>query len=315
MVSSPQQLAAGGASLQALRRAAAEDPKAAIREVSKQFEALFMQELMKSMRSTTMAEGLFENQATGMGRDMLDQQYAVQMSGQPGGLAAAIARQLERQAGLPAGAAGLGGAAPEPGAMTMLPMSTWAMNAMAGRRAAPAVAPVERDDDASVAGAVTRDPGTSARQFIGRHAEAAQAVARSSGIPADFMLAQAAHETGWGRREIRGSDGSNSHNLFGIKAGADWKGPVAETVTTEFVAGRAVKTVAKFRAYASHAESFADYARLMKNSPRYQQVLAQAQDAGSFAAGLQRAGYATDPAYADKLTRVINTTLRLQRMT
>ncbi|MGL4189882.1 MAG: rod-binding protein, partial [Sphaerotilus sulfidivorans] len=104
MVSSPQQLAAGGASLQALRRAAAEDPKAAIREVSKQFEALFMQELMKSMRSTTMAEGLFENQATGMGRDMLDQQYAVQMSGQPGGLAAAIARQLERQAGLPAGA-------------------------------------------------------------------------------------------------------------------------------------------------------------------------------------------------------------------
>ena len=124
MVSSPQQLAAGGASLQALRRAAAEDPKAAIREVSKQFEALFMQELMKSMRSTTMAEGLFENQATGMGRDMLDQQYAVQMSGQPGGLAAAIARQLERQAGLPAGAAGLGGAAPEPGAMTMLPMMT-----------------------------------------------------------------------------------------------------------------------------------------------------------------------------------------------
>ena len=140
-------------------------------------------------------------------------------------------------------------------------------------------------------------------------------VRRATGIPAAFMIGQAAHESGWGRREIRNADGTPSHNLFGIKAGADWKGPVAETVTTEFVAGRAVKTVAKFRAYASHAESFADYARLMKNSPRYQQVLAQAQDAGSFAAGLQRAGYATDPAYADKLTRVINTTLRLQRMT
>ena len=269
MVSSPQQLAAGGASLQALRRAAAEDPKAAIREVSKQFEALFMQELMKSMRSTTMADGLFENQATGMGRDMLDQQYAMQMSGQPGGLAAAIARQLERQAGLPAGAAGPGSATPEPGAMTMLPMSTWAMNAMAGRRAAPAVAPVERDDDASVAGAVARDPGTSARQFIGRHAEAAQAVARSSGIPADFMLAQAAHETGWGRREIRGSDGSNSHNLFGIKAGAGWTGPTVTITTTEVIDGTPRKVRANFRAYASYEESFRDYARLIGTSPRY----------------------------------------------
>ena len=127
------------------------------------------------------------------------------------------------------------------------------------------------------------------------------------------MIGQAAHESGWGRREIRHADGTPSYNLFGIKAGADWKGPVAETLTTEVVNGQAVKGVAKFRAYASHAESFADYARLMTNSPRYQPVLAQGQDAGSFAAGLQRAGYATDPAYADKLTRVINTTLRLQR--
>ena len=313
MVSSPQQLAAGGASLQALRRAAAEDPKAAIREVSKQFEALFMQELMKSMRSTTMAEGLFENQATGMGRDMLDQQYAMQMSGQPGGLAAAIARQLERQAGLPAGAAGLGGAAPEPGAMTMLPMSTWAMNAMAGRRAAPAVAPVERDDDASVAGAVARDPGASARQFIGRHAEAAQAVARSSGIPADFMLAQAAHETGWGRREIRGSDGSNSHNLFGIKAGAGWTGPTVTITTTEVIDGMPRKVRANFRAYASYEESFRDYARLIGTSPRYAEAMRSTGDAAAFAGSLQRAGYATDPDYAGKLKRVIDTTRRLQR--
>jgi flagellar protein FlgJ len=127
------------------------------------------------------------------------------------------------------------------------------------------------------------------------------------------MLGQAAHESGWGRREIRHADGAPSHNLFGIKAGPDWKGPVAETLTTEYVEGRAVKKVARFRAYASHAESFADYARLMKTSPRYQGVVAQAQDVGSFAAGLQRAGYATDPAYAQKLTRVINTALSLQR--
>ncbi len=127
------------------------------------------------------------------------------------------------------------------------------------------------------------------------------------------MIGQAAHETGWGRREIQNADGSPSFNLFGIKAGADWKGPVAETLTTEVINGQAVKTVARFRAYASYADSFADYARLMKTSPRYQQVLAQGQDASAFANGLQRAGYATDPAYADKLTRIINTTLRIQR--
>jgi flagellar protein FlgJ len=128
------------------------------------------------------------------------------------------------------------------------------------------------------------------------------------------MIGQAAHESGWGRREIRHADGTPSHNLFGIKAGPDWKGAVAETTTTEYVDGRAIKTVARFRAYASPAESFADYARLMKDSPRYQRVLAPGQDASGFAASLQRAGYATDPAYAEKLTRVINTALRLQRL-
>ena len=107
-------------------------------------------------------------------------------------------------------------------------------------------------------------------------------------------------------------DGSPSHNLFGIKAGGSWRGPVAEVTTTEYEGGVARKVTARFRAYASYAESFADYAQLMKTSPRYQAVLG-ADSAGEFASGLQRAGYATDPAYDDKLTRVINTTLRLQR--
>jgi flagellar protein FlgJ len=139
------------------------------------------------------------------------------------------------------------------------------------------------------------------------------------------MVSQAALETGWGRKEIRHADGSPSFNLFGIKAGPGWKGPVAEITTTEYVDGRPVKMTARFRAYGSYAESFADYARLMKNSPRYaaatQAVAAQsrtasagsAEHAARFAHGLQQAGYATDPAYAEKLTRVINTTLRLQR--
>jgi peptidoglycan hydrolase FlgJ len=128
-----------------------------------------------------------------------------------------------------------------------------------------------------------------------------------------MKVAQAAHETGWGQRNIKNADGTPSHNLFGIKAGASWTGPVAEITTTEVVDGQARKVTAKFRAYASDAESFADYAKLMKDSPRYAQVVANAGSAQGFAQGLQRAGYATDPAYADKLTRVINTTLRMQR--
>jgi flagellar protein FlgJ len=131
------------------------------------------------------------------------------------------------------------------------------------------------------------------------------------------MMAQAAHESGWGRREIANADGSASHNLFGIKAGAGWTGPVAEVTTTEWVGGEPQKVTAKFRAYASYAESFQDYARLLKENPRYAGVMAQLASGTAspetFASGLQRAGYATDPAYADKLTRLINTTLRLQR--
>jgi peptidoglycan hydrolase FlgJ len=273
----PTRLAGDAQSLAALRSRAAADPQAAVREVAKQFEALFMQELMKSMRAATMSSGMLDNEGSKLGTEMLDQQFALQMTGLPGGLAQAIERQLQRQMGLVA----------VPAAAVPL----------------PPVVP-ER---------AVRIPDKSAAAFVQQHTQAAQAAEKATGIPAAFMLGQAAHESGWGRREIRHADGAPSHNLFGIKAGPDWKGPVAETLTTEFVEGRALKTVARFRAYASHAESFADYARLMKTSPRYQQVLAQAQDVGSFAAGLQRAGYATDPAYAQKLTRVINTALSLQR--
>ena len=108
-------------------------------------------------------------------------------------------------------------------------------------------------------------------------------------------------------------DGSNSFNLFGIKAGGAWRGPTTRTLTTEVIDGQPRKMVQSFRAYSSYEESFADYARLMKTSPRYSQVAVPGQTAEAFAQGLQRAGYATDPAYADKLGRVINTTLRLQR--
>jgi flagellar protein FlgJ len=150
--------------------------------------------------------------------------------------------------------------------------------------------------------------------LVQQHPRGAYAAGAAPGIPAAFLVAPAAHETGWGRREIRHADGAPAYNLFGIKAGPNWHGPTAEITTTEYVGGAARKVTASFRAYGSYAESFADYAKLMKTSPRYAGV-AGADTAGEFAQGLQKAGYATDPAYADKLARVINTTLRLQRAT
>jgi flagellar protein FlgJ len=276
-------LAGDTRALQALRNGAAKDPKLAVREAARQFEALFMQEILKSMRATTMSTGLADNEGTKLGTEMLDQQFATRMAGAPGGLSDLIARQLERQMGLHPG--------PIPPA----------------RRANENLSPIDPP------GLTPRIPERSTAAYIEQHDAAARAAESATGIPAAFMLAQSALETGWGRREIVGGDGTPSNNLFGIKAGANWKGPVVEATTTEYVGDRPQKVVQRFRAYASAAESFADYARLIKDSPRYQSVIAAGADAHGFASSLQRAGYATDPAYADKLARVIATTLRLQR--
>jgi flagellar protein FlgJ len=287
-------------SLDTLRSRAVGDPRGAVKEAAKQFESLFMNELMKSMRSTTLSTGMLDNSGTSMGTEMLDNQFATQMSGMRGGLSEAIAKQLERQMGLNPGPYPTSGSANNtPEALSVKPQPT-------------------------------RIPQQGALGFVQQHSDAAKKAEEATGIPAAFMVSQAALETGWGRKEIRHADGTSSHNLFGIKAGGKWKGPVAEVMTTEYVNGQPQKVMAKFRAYGSYAESFADYARLMKDSPRYQAAVGAAKGlaaspvaagggaggagtAVAFANGLQKAGYATDPAYADKLSRVINTTLRLQR--
>ena len=270
-------------SLDALRSQAGSDPKGAAKEVAKQFEALFMGELLKSMRASTMSTGALDNEGSRMGTEMLDAQLTQKMTGLQGGLSEAIMKQLDRQMGLTPGP---------------IPQKASANTT---------VLPLDR------IGKPTAIPQTGAAGFVRQHTEAAQQAEKATGIPAAFMVSQAALETGWGRKEIRHGDGSTSFNLFGIKAGPGWKGATAEVKTTEFINGKAQTVTAKFRAYSSYAESFADYARLMRDSPRYQGVVADAGSATGFARGLQKAGYATDPAYADKLTRVINTTLRLQR--
>ena len=227
-----------------------------------------------------------------MGTEMLDQQFATQMTGMPGGLAEAIARQLERQ---------MGGAKLEPHPR---------------RRSARPHAPTRPPPTTSRGWPRPPAPAPGRPISWAQHTDAAKAAEAATGIPAGYMVAQAAHESGWGRREIRKQRRQHLvQTCSASRAGSSWTGKTAEITTTEYVRGKAVKTTAKFRAYDSYLESaFKDYAQLMKNSPRYSQVLAKADTAQGFAQGLQKAGYATDPAYADKLTRVINTTLRLQRV-
>ena len=160
-----------------------------------------------------------------------------------------------------------------------------------------------------VALTATRNQPAHVKHFQTKLAAQAEEASRTTGIPAKFLLGQAALESGWGKREIIGADGKASHNLFGIKATPGWKGKVVEAVTTEYVNGVPQARREKFRAYDSYAEAFRDYGRLLSKNPRYENVIANAQDAGSFARGLQKAGYATDPNYAAKLTRIINNSL------
>ena len=294
-------LAADTRGVDALRASAARDPRAAVKEAAKQFEALFMRELMKSMRQASMGSGMLDNSASQMGTEMLDTQFSTQMAGLPGGLGEVIARHLARQLGEPG---------TEPGA----PLSDSLSDSPSGSPLGlPSGSPLSGAKPAD--GTLRQGAGLSPAQagFVQQHVGAAQAAQALSGIPASFMVAQAAHESAWGQHEIRHADGGSAHNLFGIKAGANWKGRVAEVTTTEFVEGEAVKVKAKFRAYDSYAESFKDYARLITDNPRYREVLAQAGSAQGFSRELQRAGYATDPQYAEKLTRTINATLRMQR--
>ncbi len=273
-------LAADGRSLNALKTQSGPE---ATREAAKQFESLFMREMIKSMREATMKSGLLDGAEGNLANDMYDQQLSVQLSGQPGGLSEAIQRQLTRH---------MGGSETELSAPSTLSLDRSARTVASNPNATKS-SPKGLDD------------------FVQHHRSSAERVAAESGIPANFMLGQAGHETGWGKGEIRQKDGTPAYNLFGIKAGKGWTGKVAEVSTTEYIDGQARKVTAKFRAYDSYEDSFRDYARLINDNPRYEKARTQVHSPQAFANALQKAGYATDPLYAHKLSRAIASTQRV----
>ncbi len=288
-------LAADAQSLGNLKLEAGKQTPEAIKETAKQFESLFMKELLKSMRdaNATMKSGMLDNAGSDLGTDLLDQQFAVQMSGQPGGLSDLIATQLTRQMGLPTDAA--------PG----LPKASAPADSTRNLGPIGPIGPISKTSKAPTAGQIA---------FVNKLSDAAAKAEQATGIPAGYMIGQAGHETAWGQHEIRNKGGTPSFNVFGIKATPGWTGKVAEVTTTEYKNGVAEKSVAKFRSYGSYEEAFKDYAKLVGDSPRYAKAKLQTSSPQAFASGLQKAGYATDPEYAAKLSRAINTTLQLRRV-
>jgi len=276
------ELAVDSKSLDALRTQAKQAPDKALASAAKQFEAVFMSMLMKSMRDATPQEGMFDSEQTKMFTSMLDQQLSQNLGGSRGiGLAEMMVKQLGRQSKY----AEQAGAVPQ-----QLPNNTVT--------AVPVPVPSSKALPSAYNENVQQD-------FVQRMLPHATIASRETGLPAHQLIGQAALESGWGRREIMLADGSNSFNLFGIKAGANWKGKVAEVKTTEYHNGVATKPTEKFRAYDSYADSFRDYAKMLSENPRYAGVLEQGESVQGFARALQNSGYATDPRYAEKLVQVI----------
>lgn len=262
-----------------LKTLSRKDQSTALHEVAKQFEGLFMQMMLKSMRASSFGDPLFDNNTSMLYRDMLDQQLSIEMSKSSKlGFADMLVRQLEGFIPDENGVIGTGG------------------------KESAATLPVSEKDIS----AVTQKSAmfTSADDFIHSLLPEARDAARQLGVAPSLLLSQAALETGWGQYISTLNDGRSSHNLFGIKAGTNWAGQQVLVDTMEYLGGVAGRTQDMFRAYDSFADSFNDYVSFLQDNARYQQALSYASEPERFIRALQTAGYATDPNYADKVLRI-----------
>lgn len=278
--------------LAALRARAREDQDAALDEVSRQFESLFLQMMLKSMRDASLGGGLMDSKQSEFYRDMYDKQIAVDMAQKQGiGLADVLKRQLG--GGIAAQYSDL-----SPEEYLGMPITAQPVNGAAAGTDAANVA--RRGDD--VPGPFDGSP----EAFVDALWPVAEQAAAKINLPPEALLAQAALETGWGRHVMQHRTGDSSHNLFGIKADSRWQGDKVMVSTLEYRDGVALNTRANFRAYTSFEQSFSDYVEFVQRNPRYQQALTQATDPKAYFSALQEAGYATDPAYAQKIQRILD---------
>lgn len=305
--------------LTALKARASQDAEGSLDQVARQFESLFVQQMLKSMRQAGLGEGLMDSEQSLFYRDMYDQQLSIHLAESGGmGLADVIKRQL--------------GGAEEAGADTALPeksIEEYRRLAMAvNMYSTPEAGNADRAgrahrDDIAVAGGpsgtsrieagqnepVAEQPDPrhwSAEEFVENLWPWATEAAGLIGLKPQALLAQAALETGWGKKLIRAADGAPANNLFGIKADRRWEGDRVSVNTLEYEAGAAVKKRASFRSYESLRDSFHDYVDFLQSNPRYNEALGAAENSQAYFIELQRAGYATDPNYANKINAVLN---------
>lgn len=289
-----------------LRAAAQQNDPAALREVASQFEALFLQSMLKSMREASLGDPIFgDSDQMDMYQGMMDQQLSLEMaSGKGVGLADMLVRQLggadTRVSERLDGRFSLADIQRTRFAETT-PARLYNNVSPSAPPQGPAATPMQSTAPPTSKPAWS-DPESFARD-IWPHAERA---GRRLQVAPEAIVAQAALETGWGAHVMPDRHGANSFNLFGIKASGGWQGEQVSRRTLEFEDGVPRPQTARFRAYDNVAASFADYTDFLADNPRYRDVSGHGNDVAGFANALQSAGYATDPKYAEKLARVVD---------
>ena len=317
------QLALDTNSLSSLKKSAKENSPEAIKGVAKQFEAIFINMMLKSMREASSQDGVFNTEQNKLYTSMFDQQLSQKLSSGKGiGLADVLVKQLSKAAGIqtdtikpgdePISSKALGLNRFDPNISSKVSAYTSVASMYGSTKPTPSFMDkvsklfnsLEDAGDA-MASSVGNAVKETVSSFTNKMSSYAQQASNATGLPAQFMLGQAALETGWGKKEIKGADGTPSNNLFGIKASGNWTGKTVSAVTTEYINGEKQTKVEKFRAYDSYADSFKDFANLISSNPRYQNVLNNLSNVNSYADAMAKAGYATDPDYAKKLASVI----------
>ncbi|MDI1362221.1 flagellar assembly peptidoglycan hydrolase FlgJ [Methylotenera sp.] len=302
--------------LNGLKNAAKENSPEAIKGVAKQFEAIFMNMMLKSMREASPQDNPFDNEQSRTFTSMLDQQLSSNLASKGLGLSDVLVRQLS-QGSNPINNTMEQAVTDTPSASAsdaksnaiisnpLSPSSNKPTNNLPDSKALIDYKSSPTDTSLINNKVDAKSLSDGAAEFKNRMSKHAEEASRTTGVPAHLMLGQAALESGWGKRELKGADGTPSNNLFGIKASGNWDGKVVEATTTEYIHGVKQKRIEKFRAYDSYADSFKDFANMMNNNPRYNKVMANLDSVNGYAQAMQNAGYATDPNYASKLANVI----------
>ncbi|MDA8693741.1 flagellar assembly peptidoglycan hydrolase FlgJ [Pseudomonadales bacterium] len=288
--------------LESIKQLGQVDENAALAEVSKQFESILVNMMLKNMRSATnvLSEGSYlGGDQVSFYQEMLDDQWSVELTRGAGlGFAEPMAQQL-----------GGDRAIPKDDGVTSAAMSIEQIlsGVRITKQRSEFIAPVTSATTFKNAQPLGSSPNFATPEaFVKELYDSAEQAANKLGVAPSTLLAQSALETGWGQHLPSGKEGQHGFNLFGIKADDRWSGPVTQVETVEYFAGQLIKVNANFRRYDSFEQSFNDYVDFVSSQSRYQPALEQATDAAGYIQALQAAGYATDPQYAEKVQAILN---------